>query len=67
MLPINIFRQNKELILQGLAKKNFKETELVDKIIETDERRRLMQVEHDNLAASVNAASRQIGQLMAKG
>lgn len=67
MLPINIFRQNKELILQGLAKKNFKETELVDKIIETDERRRLMQVEHDNLAASVNAASKQIGQLMAKG
>lgn len=67
MLPINIFRQNKELVLQGLAKKNFKETELVDKIIETDERRRLMQVEHDNLAASVNAASKQIGQLMAKG
>lgn len=67
MLPINIFRQNKVLILQGLAKKNFKETELVDKIIETDERRRLMQVEHDNLAASVNAASKQIGQLMAKG
>jgi seryl-tRNA synthetase len=67
MLPINTFRQNKELILQGLAKKNFKETELVDKIIETDERRRLMQVEHDNLAASVNAASKQIGQLMAKG
>ncbi len=67
MLPINIFRQNKALVLQGLAKKNFKETELVDKIIETDERRRLMQVEHDNLAASVNAASKQIGQLMAKG
>ena len=67
MLPINIFRQNKELVLQGLAKKNFKETELVDKIIETDERRRLMQVEHDNLAAAVNAASKQIGQLMAKG
>ena len=67
MLPINIFRQNKELILQGLAKKNFKEPELVDKIIATDERRRLIQVEHDNLAASINAASKQIGQLMAKG
>jgi seryl-tRNA synthetase len=67
MLPIHIFRQNKDLILQGLAKKNFKETELVDKIIEADERRRQLQVEHDNLAASVNSASKLIGQHMAKG
>jgi seryl-tRNA synthetase len=67
MLPIQLFRQNKELVLQGLAKKNFKETELVDQIIETDERRRQYQAEHDNLAASVNAISKQIGMLMAKG
>lgn len=67
MLPIHIFRQHKDLILQGLAKKNFKETELVDKIIEADERRRQLQVEHDNLAASVNSASKLIGQHMAKG
>lgn len=67
MLPIQLFRQNKELVLQGLAKKNFKETELVDQIIDTDERRRQYQAEHDNLAASVNAISKQIGMLMAKG
>ncbi len=67
MLPIQLFRQNKELILLGLAKKNFKETELVDQIIDADERRRQYQAEHDNLAASVNAISKQIGMLMAKG
>lgn len=67
MLPIQLFRQDKDLLLQGLAKKNFKETDLVDKIIDLDERRRHMQLEHDNLAASVNAASKQIGQHMAKG
>jgi len=67
MLPIQLFRTNKELILQGLKKKNFKEPELVDKIIEADERRRQLQVENDNLAAIVNSASKSIGQHMAKG
>ena len=46
MLPIQLFRQNKELVLEGLKKKNFKETELVDKIIELDERRRHLQRHH---------------------
>ena len=67
MLPIQLFRTNKELVLAGLKKKNFKDLELVDKIIDIDERRRALQVENDTLAASVNAASKQIGQLMAKG
>jgi len=67
MLPIQLFRQNKELILEGLKKKNFKEPELVDKIISIDERRRVLQVENDNLSAFVNSASKNVGQLMAKG
>ena len=67
MLPIQLFRTNKELILDGLKKKNFKEPELVDKIISIDERRRQLQVENDNLAAMVNSASKAIGQHMAKG
>jgi seryl-tRNA synthetase len=67
MLPIQLFRTNKELILDGLKKKNFKEPELVDKIISIDERRRQVQVENDNIAALVNSASKSIGQHMAKG
>jgi seryl-tRNA synthetase len=67
MLPIHLFRQNKELVLQGLAKRNFKEPELVDAVAELDEKRRRMQVDHDTLAASINTASKLIGQHMAKG
>ncbi len=67
MLPIHLFRQNKELILEGLKKKNFKEPELVDQIIAIDERRRQLQVENDNIAGFINSASKNIGQLMAKG
>lgn len=67
MLPIQLFRQNKELVLEGLKKKNFKEPELVERIIELDEQKRQVQSENDNLSASINAASKLIGQLMAKG
>ncbi len=67
MLPIHLFRQDKERVLEGLKKKNFKDLELVDKIITLDEQRRQVQAENDTLAASVNSASKNIGQLMAKG
>ncbi len=67
MLPIQLFRQNKELILEGLKKRNFKEPELVGQIIAIDEERRRIQVENDNLAAAINAASKNIGQLMGQG
>jgi seryl-tRNA synthetase len=67
MLPIQLFRQNKELVLEGLKKKHFKELELVDQIISIDEERRKIQVENDNLAAAINSASKSIGQLMGQG
>ena len=67
MLPIHLFRQHKELVLEGLRKKNFKEPELVDEIISMDEARRKLQVENDNLSAAINSASKQIGAMMAKG
>ncbi len=67
MLPIQLFRQNKELVLEGLKKKNFKELELVDTIISLDERRRALQLENDTIGAAANAAAKAIGQHMAKG
>ena len=67
MLQIQLLRQNKELVLAGLKKKNFKEPELVDAIIALDEQRRRVQVESDELASKVNAASKNIGQLMGQG
>lgn len=67
MLPIQLFRQDKERILAGLSKKNFKEPELVDTIIELDEKRRQLQAESESILAETNAASKEIGKLMASG
>ena len=67
MLPITLFRQDKDLILEGLRKKHFKETGLVDRIIEMDEQLRKLKVENDNLAAFINSSSKQIGQLIGQG
>jgi seryl-tRNA synthetase len=67
MLSIQLFRTDKERILEGLRKKHFRETELVDRIIAIDEERRQTQAENDTLAAAVNSASKDIGRLMAQG
>jgi seryl-tRNA synthetase len=67
MLSIQLFRQEKDLVLAGLKKKNFSNTALVDSIIEVDELRRTAQQENEALAAIVNAASKEIGALMGKG
>lgn len=67
MLPIQLFRQEKERVAEGLRKKNFKELDLIDKVVDLDERRRQLQVENDAIAASVNSGSKSIGQLMAQG
>lgn len=67
MLAVQLFRQNKELIIEGLKKKNFKELQIVDDIISLDEKRRQIQVENDRIASEINAASKSIGQLMGQG
>lgn len=67
MLSIQLIRQNKDYVLAGLKKKHFKELHLVDEILSLDEQRRAVQSENDALAASVNAASKNIGQMMAQG
>lgn len=67
MLQIQLFRQNRDLIVAGLEKRNFKELELVDRIIGLDEKRRSLQAENDSLLAATNAASKEIGKLMASG
>lgn len=66
MLSLQLFRQNKDLLIAGLKKKNFKELEIVDAIIAIDEQRRNIQVENDKIASEINAASKKIGQLMAQ-
>lgn len=67
MLQLQIIRQNPEWIKERLAVKNFKELNLVDEIIAMDEQRKKLQLEFDNTQAKINAASKEIGQLMGKG
>lgn len=67
MLQIQLFRQDKERIIEGLKKKNFKNLEIVDEIIALDEQKRQIQQTSETFQAQVNQASREIGQLMAAG
>ncbi len=67
MLQLAFIRQNRDLVIERLSVKNFADLHLVDEIIELDEQRRKKQIENDELAAKVNAASKEIGMLMSKG
>lgn len=67
MLPLQLFRENKGLIIQGLLKKNFKALEIVDTIIQKDDDKRRKQQESESLASKIKQASKSIGQLMGKG
>ena len=67
MLQINLIRQNPDLVKEKLSVKNFEDVELVDKILQSDEQLRKLKTETEALQAVINAASKEIGVLMAKG
>ncbi len=67
MLQIQLFRQDKERIIEGLKKKNFQELNLVDEIVALDEQKREIQQQSEQLAAYANANAKSIGQLIASG
>jgi len=67
MLQISYIRENKDLVINGLKKRNFKELELVEEAIALDEQRRLVQTKLDNALAESNKLSKEIGTLMKEG
>lgn len=67
MLQLNYIRENRDVVIERLAVKHFKEIGLVDEIISLDEERRKIQSESDALSAEANAAAKQIGDLMRQG
>ena len=68
MLQVAFIRENKEIVLKGLAKRNFKNaSELVEKTILADEERRAIQTELDTLLAESNKLSKDIGMLFKGG
>lgn len=67
MLQLATLKNNTELVKERLAIKHFKEINLVDEIIALDDQRRKLTFGFDETKAKINAASREIGQLMSKG
>lgn len=67
MLALHFIRENKEAILKGLEKRNFKQPELINKIIELDQDRRIQQSTLDQLLASANKLAKEIGDLFKSG
>ena len=67
MLQVSYIRENRDKVLDRLAVRNFKQPELVDQIIRTDEDRRKTQAELDSISAEANSAAKQIGDLMRQG
>jgi seryl-tRNA synthetase len=60
MLQVNYIKANREEVLSRLAKKNFLDSSLVDKIISHDDERRKLQYELDEIQAKINSASKEI-------
>ncbi len=67
MLQVHFLRENKELVTEGLTKRNFKEIALVDQAIEADDKRKSLQFDLDQQLADMNRISREIGALMKSG
>jgi len=68
MLQVNFIRENKETVLNGLAKRNFANaTSMIEQVITLDENRRATQVLLDNTLAESNKISREIGTFFKSG
>jgi seryl-tRNA synthetase len=60
-------RENTDLAKERLGVKHFPQPGLVDTVIALDDERKALQAGFDDLQSKVNAASKEIGALMAKG
>ena len=67
MLQLAVLRSNPQEVKERLAVKNFKQPEVVDAIISLDDERKKLVFQFDETKAKINAASKEIGGLMAKG
>lgn len=67
MLPLSYLREHTEKIKEGLAKRNFPQPELVDKLLETDQKRRSLQSQLDETLSKSNQLAKKIGNLFKSG
>ena len=68
MLDLKFVRENPDIVKKNIENKfQFEKLPLVDEVIELDAKNRAAKAEADNLRASRNNLSKQIGQLMGQG
>ncbi|MHC2992340.1 seryl-tRNA synthetase [Pontibacter sp. HJ8] len=68
MLQLTVLREQTDLVVAGLNKKNYKNAaEEVASLVELDQQRRQIQNQHDELQARANTISKEIGILMKSG
>ena len=67
MLQLSYIRDNKEKVIKGLNNRHFKELELIDQVLDLDEKRRATQAELDQVLAQSNKLSKEVGALMKAG
>ena len=68
MLSLPFIRENKEQVLKGLAKRNFKDAEaFIEDVLARDVERRAAQTELDQTLAESNKLSKEIGLLFKSG
>ena len=67
MLQIGFIRENQEKVIKALAKRNLDVKNVVEEIIQMDEKRRSTQVELDAVLSEANKLAASIGELMKNG
>ena len=67
MLPLAYLREQTEKIKKGLTKRNFQKPELVDLLLETDQKRRTLQSQLDETLSKSNQVAKEIGILFKSG
>lgn len=68
MLQVQFIRENKQTVLDGLAKRNFANAEtIINQVLTADEKRRKIQVSLDDSLAESNKLSKEIGGFFKSG
>ncbi|MBQ0788086.1 MAG: serine--tRNA ligase [Oceanihabitans sp.] len=67
MLQVPFIRENKDLVITRLAKRNFDATQIIEEVITFDEERKQIQTELDSTLAESNTLSKEIGELYKSG
>jgi seryl-tRNA synthetase len=67
MLPLAYLREQPEKIKKGLLKRNFAQPEIVDQLLEVDQKRRTLQAQLDETLAKSNQLAKEIGHLFNSG